>query len=187
MPRLAELRGLGRVFRQRGAGRGLQAAADVVRRWASGGPPAGARRVTAGLWLGGEPSARGLAALTAQGVTALVDLRPEADGAAREAGLAVLHLPTPEGEAPAPLKAGVDFVRAHVKAGGRVYVHDWRGVGRAPTLVAATFVAAGDAPDDAWERVRRSRPWAAPTEAQARALVAFARTYRPALAAPLAE
>lgn len=183
---LAKLKRLAHMLRHQGVPGTLQAGVDKVYRLVRGRPMGRFSQITSRLWLGGQPSARGLRWLAAHGVTGLVNLRSEYDYARLIASpmMRYLHLPTDDETAPAlkVLQAGVDFIREEVEAGGRVYVHCWEGLGRGPTLVAAYFVSQGYTPAAAWARIRQRRPFVRPTTGQQEQLRLFAQTYHPGAA-----
>lgn len=97
---------------------------------------------------------------------------PELGAATRSLGLDWYHLPIPDMHPPG---AAFDIAWArhgsavldHLRAGERVLVHCAGGLGRSGTLVAKLLVAFGSAPDDAIREVRRARPGAIETAAQA--------------------
>lgn len=133
-------------------------------------------RVTPQLYVGPQFNAAGKRALEREGITAVVNLRTEFDDAAH--GLAFpryCYLPTVDDDSPsmAHFQEGVDFIRAQIAAGGKVYIHCKAGVGRAPTLAAAYLIAEGDTLDGAIARIKRARPFITITPPQMAAL----RTY----------
>lgn len=134
-------------------------------------------QVTPSLFVGGQFKRRGKRILEAWGIEAVVNLRDEFDD--RAAALApphYLHLPTVDDQAPSmeALEAGVAFIRGQIDAGRKVYVHCASGVGRAPTLVAAYLVSTGLTVEEAWEKIRRVRPFIRPTPVQRRQVERFA-------------
>lgn len=125
--------------------------------------------------------------LAAAGVRAVVDLRAEAADDPRAlaaAGIAFLHLPTPDHHAvaPADLDHGVAFVRA---AKGRALVHCREGVGRSALLAVCVLVDGGRAPMDALSLAKDRRWQVSPSPAQYEAWAAWLRER--ALAAPTFE
>jgi protein-tyrosine phosphatase len=119
-------------------------------------------RVTPEVWVGGQFGRRGKRKLEQHGVTGNVNLRSEFDDAAH--GLALeqyCHLPTVDDTAPTleHLQQGADFIARVVGAGGTVYIHCAGGVGRAPTLAAAYFIAQGHTLDEAIALIKRIRPF----------------------------
>src|SRR5690606_26126006 len=99
------------------------------------------------------------------------------------------HLPTVDNEAPSliHLEQGVDFIREYVQKGEGVYIHCWEGLGRGPTMAAAYLVSTGLTPDEAWGKIRETRPFIRPTEVQQKQLEAFVAHYKPDKAPKPAE
>ncbi len=119
-------------------------------------------RITPQIFVGPQFNRRGKQQLEAAGITADVNLRIEFDDAAHGLALArYCYLPTVDDDAPSieHLQQGVDFIRQEVAAGGKVYIHCAGGVGRAPTMAAAYFIAEGYTVDDALALIRRARPF----------------------------
>ena len=119
-------------------------------------------QITPQVFVGGQFGQRGKRKLERLGVTGAVNLRVEFDDAAH--GLAFqhyCHLPTIDDDAPTldHLAAGVAFIRRVIDAGGKVYIHCAGGVGRAPTMAAAYFIAQGMTRDEALALIRRTRPF----------------------------
>lgn len=134
-------------------------------------------RVTEQLYVGPQFNWRGKRRLEAAGITAVVNLRTEFDDAAH--GLAFpryCYLPTVDDDSPssAHFQQGVEFIRAVVEEGGKVYVHCKAGIGRAPTLAAAYLVASGYSLDEALTLIRQARPFIAMTPSQWQALRSYA-------------
>jgi dual specificity MAP kinase phosphatase len=143
----------------------------------TGVPLAYNSRVTPQIWVGPQFNQRGKEYLEAQGVNGSVNLRVEFDDAAH--GLALAHycyLPTVDDDCPSPahFQKGVDFIRSVVQAGGQVYIHCKAGVGRAPTMAAAYFVAEGMTVEDAIALIKRTRPFITITPPQLEALHHYA-------------
>lgn len=119
-------------------------------------------QITPQVWVGGQYGRRGKRKLEALGISSGVNLRAEFDDAAH--GLALTHychLPTVDDAAPSleHLAEGVAFIEQVTRNGGKVYIHCAGGVGRAPTMAAAYFVAQGMPLDDAIALIRRTRPF----------------------------
>lgn len=119
-------------------------------------------QITPQVLVGGQYGRRGKRKLEALGVTGDVNLRIEFDDAAH--GLALTHychLPTIDDAAPSleHLAEGVAFIERVTRNGGKVYIHCAGGVGRAPTMAAAYFVAQGMSLDEAIALIRRTRPF----------------------------
>jgi hypothetical protein len=122
-----------------------------------------------------------------EGITAVVNMREEADDAERGVSLDhYLWLPTTDVAAPTleDLARGVAFVAAQHDAGRSVYIHCASGVGRAPTMAAAYLVHRGASPEEAWDAIRRTRPFIRPTPPQISVLQAFAASPLACAAAP---
>jgi len=99
------------------------------------------------LWRGAAPTAAGLEALAANGVTTVVDLRAEDDLHVDEAlfarlGLQRVHLPMRDGQSPTDAQVS-RFLAAVEAGGGRAFVHCGAGVGRTGTMSAAYLVRTG--------------------------------------------
>jgi protein tyrosine phosphatase (PTP) superfamily phosphohydrolase (DUF442 family) len=114
------------------------------------------------LWVGGSVSRSQYAALAAQGITAVIDMRAERcdDRAALGAlGIELLHLPVTDRYPPSveQLMKGVEWALPRVKAGGRLYAHCEHGVGRGPLMGLAVMVAQGWEATEAYRTVRKAR------------------------------
>jgi protein-tyrosine phosphatase len=143
----------------------------------TGVPMAYNSRVTPQVWVGPQFNAQGKKYLEAQGVTGSVNLRVEYDDAAH--GLALeqyCYLPTVDDDCPSPehFQRGVDFIRGVVQGGGQVYIHCKAGVGRAPTMAAAYFVAEGMSVEEAVALIKQTRPFITITPPQLEALHRYA-------------
>jgi protein tyrosine phosphatase (PTP) superfamily phosphohydrolase (DUF442 family) len=152
-------------------------AADHAVRIATGAPILRSSQIAPQLHVGGQYRQRGWRTLQGRGVTAVVNLRSEFDD--QEKGIApsrYLHIPAADDHPPSldQLRQGVRFIADEIGRGGSVYVHCGAGVGRAPLMAAAYFVSTGMTPDEAWENIRRPRPFIRPTPAQTEQLKAFA-------------
>lgn len=105
------------------------------------------------------------------GIGAVVDLRQEdRDDEARlhAAGIAFLHLPTPD-LAPASvamLDRGVDFAGEHIGAGRKVLIHCQHGIGRSALLSLCVLVDQGLEPLDALNLAKDRRGVVSPSRAQ---------------------
>lgn len=110
------------------------------------------------LWRGAAPTAAGLEALAANGVTTVIDLRAEEDLYVDEAllsrlGLHRVHLPMRDGQSPTDAQVA-RFLDAVAASDGRTFVHCGAGVGRTGTMSAAYLVGTGQASPS--EAVRRN-------------------------------
>jgi protein-tyrosine phosphatase len=120
-------------------------------------------------------------------VAAVIDLRGEAcdDEAALEAaGLAFLHLPTEDLQAPDPaaIDRGVAFARQRHEQGQRVLVHCQHGIGRSAILAMSILVDGGLSPIAALRLAKDCREAVSPSPAQHAGWDAWLRTR--GLAAP---
>ncbi len=134
-------------------------------------------QVQPNLYVGGQHRRRGLARMRALGISAILNMREESDDAQR--GLALDHylwLSTTDDAPPTSddLERGVKFIGQHIAAGRGVYIHCAAGVGRAPMMAAAYLVCTGMSATQAWDTIRRVRPFIRPTPPQITALDAFA-------------
>src|SRR5690606_34572834 len=169
-------RNLGRQLRQQGIITTTIEAADQITRQITGAPTRRLSEVTPQLFVGGQHSKRGLRRLRQRGVTAIVNMRRESDDQAK--GIALeryLHLPTVDNTPPTieHLRDGARFIGDEIARGGKVYVHCWEGVGRAPTMAAAYLVSTGMTTAEAWTTIRAARPFIRPTPFQVAQLEAF--------------
>ena len=149
---------------------------DKILRRVLGFSPPRISRVQPNLYVGGQQRPHGLARMRALGISAVVNMREEADDIAR--GVALDHylwLPTTDDTPPAQedFARGVDFITAQIAAGRGVYVHCAAGVGRAPSMAAAYLIRTGMTAEQAWAAIRKSRPFIRPTPPQIEALAAF--------------
>lgn len=117
--------------------------------------------------------------LERQGIGALLTLTevPLPASALERHSLQVLHLPVPDLEAPSPdaFLQALDFIDRQQSQGKAVAVHCLVGQGRTATVLAGYLIRSGVAPDEAITRLRLLCPGAIGSEAQERALEAFAR------------
>lgn len=152
-------------------------AIEQITRLMTGAPTLRFSRVSPQIHVGGQYLPHGWPTLDRRGITAVVSMRGEIDD--RELGLSpprYLHLPTVDNHAP-PLTflfQGTTFIHDEVERGGRVYIHCWEGVGRAPTMAAAYLVSTGLTPAQAWQYVRDVRPFIRPTLPQLDQIERFA-------------
>ena len=167
---VTEIRRLFSHFRHQGFRKGMLAAYDKLIRWWTGGPSKKFAVLSDELWIGGQPRGRGMRSLVDNGVTAVINMRSEYDYA-KKAGLhklKYLQLPTDDNGAPAlqDIKTGVEFITEELERGGRVYIHCWEGIGRSATMAAAYYVSLGETPEEAWQHIRKVRPFIMPTTTQ---------------------
>lgn len=157
---------------------------DKLGRFITGRPVWRFSRVTPNLILSGQPATRAWPYLYSRGVTGVINMRSEYDYDVKIEGGAVdyLNLPTVDRQAPSleHLAEGVGFIRQQVERGGKVYIHCWEGLGRGPTMAAAYLVSNGMTSDEAWDHIRRVRPFIAPLPVQKEQLERFASFYQQA-------
>ncbi len=154
---------------------------DKVLRRIMGFSPPPMSRIQPLLYVGGQHKRHGLARMRELGISAIVNMREEVDDARR--GLTLDHylwLATPDDTPPAQedLRRGIDFIAQHIAAGRGVYIHCAAGVGRAPAMAVAYLISTGMDASQAWETIRRTRPFIRPTPAQIVALERFAAQWR---------
>ena len=153
---------------------------DAFHRRESGAPVWKYSEITPQLYVGGQHTRQGYAEMRKFGISAIVNMR-EARYCDIEGGIGGerhLHLPTVDHTPPsvADLMRGVEFISDEIngRKNAKVYIHCAAGCGRAPTMAAAYLVSIGDAPGDAWERIRKVRPFINPTATQKLAVKQFA-------------
>lgn len=121
------------------------------------------------LWVGGQHYGHGIEHMKKVGLSTIVNLRTSPDDAAngRTTGN-YLWLPTTDHTPPSldDIQRAVDFIDAAMANGEKVYVHCRAGVGRAPTMTACYLVSKAYTPHDAWEKLRKVRPFIYPTSTQ---------------------
>ncbi|PJF44791.1 MAG: protein phosphatase [Phototrophicales bacterium] len=135
----------------------------------TGHPPRRYSEVLPSLWVGGQHYRHGIPKMRKQGITAIVNLRTYPDDAAmNRITERYLWLPTTDHTPPtlADIQRAVDFIDAEIANGGKVYVHCRAGVGRGPTMTACYLVSKNYTPHEAWEAIRRVRPFIYPTTSQ---------------------
>lgn len=152
-------------------------AADHAVRIVSGAPIRRVSQISPQLHVGGQYRRRGWPRLQARGITAVVNMRIEFDD--NDAGIApprYLHLPVVDDQAPTveQLRTGADFIAEEINRGGAVYIHCGSGIGRAATMAAGYLIGTGLTADEAWARIRASRPFIRPTPAQIEQIERFA-------------
>ena len=150
---------------------------DQAARRVTGAPIWRLCAVTEQLHVGGQHYPRGYRKLRDYGISAILNMRGEyCDLAQGIGGERYLQLPTVDNTPPtlADLQRGVDFARAEIERGGKVYIHCAVGCGRAPTMTAAYLVSTGLTADEALRRIKRTRPFVHLTPGQRQALDNFA-------------
>jgi len=168
----AFLRNGPRAIKQRGY--------DAFHRRETGAPVWKYSEITPQLFVGGQHSRQGYAEMREFGITAIVNMREErySDVKLGIGGGRHLHLPTVDHTPPSikDLLRGVAFISEEINKdkNAKVYIHCAAGCGRAPTMAAAYLVSMGDAPNEAWGRIKRSRPFINPTSKQKLAVKQFA-------------
>jgi protein-tyrosine phosphatase len=116
------------------------------------------------------------------GITASLNLRETADDRAQGVALKKhLWLPTTDDTPPTPeqLDRASAFIGEAMGEGLGVYIHCMSGVGRAATTAAAYLISTGLTPDEAWQVIRRARPFVRPSDAQLAALEEFHARHTP--------
>jgi protein tyrosine phosphatase (PTP) superfamily phosphohydrolase (DUF442 family) len=180
IPLRRRLRNLFRQLEQQGPLITLIEAIDQTYRMVMGVPTRRMSEVTPQLAVGGQQRGRGVHRLRKRGFTAVVNMRRESDDEARGLSLErYLYLPTIDNTPPTVehLEEGAAFIADEIARGGKVYVHCWEGVGRAPTMACAYLITTGLTPDEAWARIRRTRPFIRPTPFQRAQIEEFARRH----------
>jgi len=136
------------------------------------------------LALGGAfPVERARELAADHGIGAIVDLRAEAcDDPVKlsEAGIELLHLPTPDLE-PAShehLERGVAFVRERLARGDKVLIHCQHGIGRSALLALCVLVDQGWLPLDALAHAKDRRWVVSPSQSQYEGWAAWLRARR---------
>ena len=147
--------------------------------WLVDGELAGCSRPGGRIGGGGEADLEAdLAELRERGVGAVLTLTeaPLPWGPLEAHGLASLHLPVDDFQAPSPrqLTAALDFIDVQRSDGRAVVVHCAAGQGRTGTVLAAWLIRAGSDADAAIGEVRAVCPGAVEAEPQVDALRRFA-------------
>lgn len=150
---------------------------DKVARKVQGVSPQRLSRIQPLLYVGGQHRRQGLSRMRTWGINAVVNMRAEADDAAR--GLTLDHylwLPVADDHDPTfdQLLRGAKFIQEQNAAGNGVYIHCASGVGRAPTMAAAYLVMTGMDSEAAWRAVQHGRPFIRPTPPQLEVIEDFA-------------
>jgi protein-tyrosine phosphatase len=128
------------------------------------------------VYLGGQYYRLGLRQFKKWGVTGVISMRLTPPlGFTKVAWLEVLHLPTPDQQAPSieQLNTGVEFIHRHLDLGGSVYIHCRYGEGRGPTMVIAYLMSTGVSFTQAKKEVQAVRPFIRLTPPQKAVLTSF--------------
>jgi protein-tyrosine phosphatase len=117
------------------------------------------------------------------GIRHIVDLRLEEkddEAILRHHGMTLLHLPTEDMCAIAldMIDHGVTWVRGHLDAGDRVFIHCQWGIGRSALLTCCVLVSLGHSPGAALELAKKNRPVVSPSPEQLEALLAWSQHHR---------
>lgn len=117
------------------------------------------------------PMERAVDLAKAHGIRAVIDLREEDcddEERLRDAGIDLLHLPTPDqmSAKKATLDRGVEFARQHIVRGNRVLIHCQGGIGRSPQLALCVLVDLGFEPLDALAHAKNCREAVSPSYEQ---------------------
>ncbi len=152
---------------------------NVLNRYLIDRPARRLSQVTPQLFVGAQFGRRGWRALQRWGISAVVNLRGEFDD--RRLGVDLgryLYIPTEDDQTPSvdELRQGAEFIAGEIHQGGKVYIHCGSGVGRAPTMAAAYLISLGHVPEEAWEIIRRARPFIRPTRVQREQIERLAKT-----------
>ncbi|MFP4346155.1 MAG: dual specificity protein phosphatase family protein [Anaerolineales bacterium] len=167
-----------RRLREQGLHTTLRWVQDKLVRRFQGTSPRESCEVAPRLHVGGQHTRRGLQRMRREGIGAVVNMREEADDAERDVLLDdYLWLPTTDDAPPTleDLERGAAFIEEQIAEGRGVYVHCASGVGRAPTMAAAYLVSQGVEPEEAWARIRKTRPFVRPAPKQIEVVEEFAR------------
>ena len=105
------------------------------------------------------------------GIGAVVDMRQEErddEELLRAAGIAFLHLPTPDMQCAGPdvLERGVQFAQEHLASGKKVLIHCQHGIGRSALLALCVMVGQGWDPIEALSRAKSRRGAVSPSRSQ---------------------
>ena len=149
---------------------------DHLLRRVIGMSPADTSQVSPGLYVGGQHYRHGLKHMASLGISATVSMRQESDDVPRGVALARhLWLPTVDDTPPTleQLSQAAEFIQDAIERGYGVYVHCASGIGRAPTAAASYLTSTGMPPTEAWETIRRARPFIRPKVKQVKQVELF--------------
>lgn len=185
-----QIQHLGQQLRKQGLIVTLLEGYDQSIRLITGAPTLRFSRLNGSVFVGGQYNRRGWGRLAKRGMTAAVNMRGEYDE--QKEGFApssYCHLPTVDNHAPTleHLRKGVEFIHQELAAGGKVYIHCWEGVGRAPTMLAAYLVSTGLKPSEAWAQIKAIRPFIRPSTVQIQQVDLFAAEWASEDKRPLSE
>jgi hypothetical protein len=153
---------------------------DHAWRYVMGVPTLSRSQVTAHIYLGGQFGRAAVRKFKEMGITGVVSMRESAvlfqD---LMPGIEFLHLPTRDHTEPSieNLQKGVEFMKRHITAGGKVYVHCHWGEGRGPSMVVAFLISEGMTVDDAMKTVTKVRTFVSLNARQLKQMVVFADLY----------
>lgn len=119
-------------------------------------------RITPQIFVGSQHRFLGKLRLRLEGVTATVNLREEYDYGQRSLVFEnYYHIPVPDETAVTidQLEQGISIIQSVVTRGEKVYVHCASGVGRSVMLVVAYFIHQGLPFEEAYEKVKKVRPF----------------------------
>ena len=113
--------------------------------------------------LGARPEARDAVSLKNLGITGVVNTCEEYSGpqdAYAQTGIEQLHLPTTDFVPPSyeDVVRGVAFIDAHIRRGGKVYIHCKAGRGRSATVAICYLIARGHTPESGQKLLQEKRP-----------------------------
>jgi len=153
---------------------------NIINRYLIDRPVQRLCQITPQLFVGAQFGKRGWSVLQRWGISAVINLRKEFDDIDLKVDIQrYLYIPTEDDNTPTldELREGVDFIAAEIERGGKVYVHCGSGVGRAPTMAAAYLVYSGKTVSEAWEIIKKKRPFIRPTRIQREQLEQLALVY----------
>ena len=147
----------------------IQKILDIIHSFLFGIPILKNSQITANLYLGSQYNLIGLQKLKKLGITAIVNMRMHSVyDDAHFAHIKYIHLPTFDNTPPEieDLIKGASFVENEIKNGGKVYIHCREGLGRGPTMTIAYLLKIGVEFDDAFNMIKKVRPFINPRPEQ---------------------